>query len=184
MPATSGQPEGFGTPSGGQPGFTPPAPGPTVPRPAVPGPRVWSVTKPPLVVAPPPSGRGPHHARRARLRWVAALLAAGLVLIGIFSALPLVPSTGPAQQQSSATPAAVDTVTPSTAPGSASTATSGGDLGRQVTFATGAGKGTVTVRSVRCAAMRTFRQAWQLLHTRQTCLRRCAIGVACPEDLL
>jgi hypothetical protein len=42
----------------------------------------------------------------------------------------------------------VDTVTPSTAPGSASTATSGGDLGRQVTFATGAGKGTVTVRSV------------------------------------
>jgi hypothetical protein len=69
------------------------------------------------------------------------------VLIGIFSALPLVPSAGPTQPPSSATPAAVDTVTPSAAPGSASTATSGGDLGRQVTFTTGAGKGTVTVHT-------------------------------------
>ena len=158
MPATSDQPEGLGTPSGGQPGFAPPSPGPTVPGPtvaghavpghAVPGPSGWSpAAKPQLVVAPPPIGRGPHHARRARLRWVAALLAVGLVLIGILGALPLVSSTAPTQPQSSATPAVLDTVTPSAAPGSASTATSGGDLGRQVTFATSAGKGAVTVRS-------------------------------------
>jgi hypothetical protein len=71
----------------------------------------------------------------------------GLVLIGILGALPLVPSTAPTRPQSPSTPAVLDTVTPSAAPGSASTATSGGDLGRQVTFATGSGKGTVTVRS-------------------------------------
>jgi hypothetical protein len=71
----------------------------------------------------------------------------GLVLIGILGALPLVPSTAPTLPQSSATPAVLDTVTPSAAPGSASTATNGGDLGRQVTFSTGAGKATVTVRS-------------------------------------
>ncbi len=41
----------------------------------------------------------------------------------------------------------MDTVTPSARPGSASTATSGGDLGTAVAFATGAGKATVTVRS-------------------------------------
>ncbi len=153
MSATSDQPEGFGTPSGGQPGFAPPPPGPivvgpTVAGPTVPGSVVWSpAAKQPLVVAPPPSGRGPQHARRSRLRWVAALLAVGLVLIGILGALPLVPSTAPIQPQPSATPAVVDTVTPSAAPGSASTATDGGDVGRQVTFATGAGKGTVIVRS-------------------------------------
>ncbi|HEX5335281.1 MAG TPA: hypothetical protein VFW55_05335 [Propionicimonas sp.] len=116
----------------------PPAPGPGVPSP---------VATPTLVVAPPPSGRGPHHARRSRVRWVAALLAAGLVLIGILSALPLVPSVSPAPPQTSATPAGVDTVTPSASPGSASTATRGDDLGRQVSFASGTGTGTVTVRS-------------------------------------
>lgn len=158
MSATPGQPEGFGTPSGGQPGFAPPSPGPAVPGPTVPGPTVPGPTvpgptvsspmpKPPLVVAPPPSGRGPRHASRSRIRWVAALLATGLVLIGILGTLPLVPTTGPVQPQPSLTPAAVDTVTPSAAPGSASTATSGGDLARQVTFASGAGRGTVTVRS-------------------------------------
>ena len=158
MSATSDQPEGLGTPSGGQPGFAPPPPGPTVAGPAgagptVPGhavrnPGVWSpAAKPPLVVAPPPSGRGPHHARRTRVRWVAALLAVGLVLIGILGALPLVPSTAPTQPQSSATPAVLDTVTPSAAPGTASTATSGGDLGRPVGFATASGMGTVTVHN-------------------------------------
>jgi len=158
MAATPDQPEGFGTPSGGQPGFAPPAPGPAVPRPTVqdstvprppaPGPGVPSpAATPTLIVAPPPSGRGPHHARRSRVRWVAALLAAGLVLIGILSALPLVPSVSPTTPQSSATPAGVDTVTPSASPGSASTATRGDDLGRQVSFASGAGTGTVMVRS-------------------------------------
>jgi hypothetical protein len=57
------------------------------------------------------------------------------------------PAVTPIQPQSSTTPAAVDTVTPSTAAGSASTATSGGDLGTPVTFATGAGRATVTVSS-------------------------------------
>jgi hypothetical protein len=143
MSATPDQPEGLGTPSGGQPGFAPPAPGHTVSGPTVPSPMV----DPPVVVAPPPSGGGTQHARLSRVRWVAALLAASLVLIGIFSALPLVPTVGPTQPQPSATPVAVDTVTPSAAPGSASTATRGGDLGRKVAFASGAGKGTVTVRS-------------------------------------
>ena len=168
MSATSDQPEGLGTPSGGQPGFAPPPPGPNVAGPTVAGPTVagptragptvpghalrnpgvWApAAKPPLVVAPPPSGRGPHHARRTRVRWVAALLAVGLVLIGILGALPLVPSTAPTQPQSSATPAVLDTVTPSAAPGTASTATSGGDLGRPVGFATASGMGTVTVHN-------------------------------------
>ena len=171
MPATSDQPQGFGTPSGGQPGFAPPPSGPAAappqpfqPQPSLPGtpqpqpfqpqpfqpataPHHWAAPDPRLVVAPPPLGRGPHHSRRSRVRWVAALLAAGLVLIGILSALPLLPAVAPTQPQASTMPAAVDTVTPSARPASASTATSGGDLGRPTAFATGAGKGTVTVRS-------------------------------------
>lgn len=165
MSATPDQPQGFGTPSGGQPGFAPPPSGPAAasptanppqpspsgthqPQPVQPAgvPHHWAAPDPRLVVAPPPSGRGPRHARRSRVRWVAALVAAGLVLIGILSALPLLPAVAPTQQQSSTTPAAVDTVTPSARPGSASTATSGGDLGAPVAFAAGAGKGTVLVR--------------------------------------
>ncbi|HEY3337465.1 MAG TPA: hypothetical protein VGK18_03085 [Propionicimonas sp.] len=78
---------------------------------------------------------------------MAALLATALVLAALLSALPLLPAVAPVQPQSSASPAGVDTVTPSAAPGSASTATSGGDLGTPVAFASGAGKATVTVGS-------------------------------------
>ncbi len=166
MSATPDHPQGFGTPSGGQPGFAPPPSGPAAapplshpPQPSLPGtpqpqpfqpataPHHWAAPDPRLVVAPSPLGRGPHHSRRPRFRWVATLLASGLVLIGILSALPLLPAVAPTQPQASTKPAAVDTVTPSARPASASTATSGGDLGRPTAFATGAGKGTVTVRS-------------------------------------
>ena len=164
MPATPDQPPGLGTPSGGQPGFAPPSSGaapassgPPPPRP--PGmrqphgfqptaaPHHWPAPDARLVVAPPPAGRGPRRTPRARVRLVAALLATALALVALLSALPLLPVAAPVQPQPAGTPAAVDTVTPSARPGSASTATSGGDLGTAVAFATGAGKATVTVRS-------------------------------------
>ncbi len=160
MSATPDQPQGFGTPTGGQPGFAPPA-GPSQPQPVAPpsgpqpqqpfppttAPQRWAAPDARLVVAPPPSGRGPRRGPRARVRMVAALLATALVLAALLSALPLLPAVTPVQPQASTTPAAVDTVTPSARPGSASTATSGGDLGTAMAFATGAGKATVTVRS-------------------------------------
>jgi hypothetical protein len=160
MPVSPDEPEGFGKPSGGQPGFAAPPGHPAAsqtshPQQPAPGtlhqtpnpPHQWAPPDPGLLVAPPPARRGPRHARRSRTRWVAALLAAGLVLIGILSALPLVPAVAPTRTPSSVEPVTVDTVTPSTSPGSASTATSGGDLGRSVAYATDAGKGTVTLRS-------------------------------------
>ena len=137
------RPHGFGTPSSDQPGFAPPH-GQAAPPVA---PQHWAPPDPGLVVAPPPSGRGPRHASRARVRLVAALVATALVLAALLSALPLLPAVSPNPPQSSATPAGVDTVTPSARPGSATTANSGGDLGTSVAFASGAGKGTVTVRS-------------------------------------
>lgn len=153
MSATPDQPQGFGTPSGGQPGFAPPPPGVGQPAPqplpsAPPtAPQQWPAPDQRLLVAPPPSGRGPRHAPRGRVRVVAALLATALVLTALLSALPLLPAAAPTQPQASSTPAAVGTVTPSARPESATTADSGGDLGRPVAFATGPGKGTVTVRS-------------------------------------
>ena len=170
MPGTPDPQEGLGTPSGVQPGFAPPSPGgsPTPPTaPAPPGtqrpqpqaprpepgfrpaaaPHQWGPPDARLVVAPPPAGRGPRRTPRARVRLVAALLATALALAALLSALPLLPAAAPVQPEPAGTPAAVDTVTPSARPGSASTATSGGDLGTPVAFATGAGRATVTVRS-------------------------------------
>jgi len=74
-------------------------------------------------------------------------VSAALVLVGILGALPLL-STAPAGAPlPSATPVPVVTVTPSALPGNATTATTGGDLGRAIAFRTSGASGTVTVHS-------------------------------------
>ncbi len=164
MPESPDQPQGFGTPSNGHPGFAPPPPGSAPPSPAAssqqqPGtpqpyppqpfaaPHHWAAPDARLVVAPPPSGRGPRHGPRARVRLVAALAATALVLAALLSTLPLLPVATPIQPQTSVTPAGIDTVTPSASPWTASTAIRGGDLGTPIAFAVGTGKATVTVNS-------------------------------------
>lgn len=75
------------------------------------------------------------------------MLAGSLVLVGILSALPMLPSTPSGQvPQPGSTPAIV-TASPSTLPGTGSTAAGGGDLGRPVAFETARGAGTLTVHS-------------------------------------
>jgi hypothetical protein len=76
---------------------------------------------------------------------VAAVLAGGLLLIGILSALPLVPA--PVAAPGPATTASPDVVTVSPAPAStqATTLTEGGGLGGPVAFQGASGSGTLTV---------------------------------------
>ena len=113
-----------------------------------PGPPNWFTPDPGLVVPPPPSGR-PHRTRaRTRIRLVAALMAAALVLIGILSALPLLPISAPQPQpQPTAPPVPIITTTPSSQPGTASTARKGGDLGTTVTFRSGRADGSIRVNT-------------------------------------
>jgi hypothetical protein len=173
MTAGTGSPLGLGTPSGSQPDFAPPAgdgmaePAATPQPPPQPQPQAWSVplTGPPalgaaqpvaphqwsvpdqrlVVPAPPPDGARPG---RPGVRLVAVLLAAALVVVGVLSVLPLVTSAPPqAQPSESRAPAPIVTITPTLAPGTASTATAGGDLGTPITFRTAAGSGTVLVHS-------------------------------------
>ena len=106
----------------------------------------WAAPDPRLVVAAPPSGRRQRTATRPRGRVVAAALAAALVLVGILSALPLLPGA-PVQPQQAASPLPVVTATPSAVPANASTASTGGDLGAAIAFRTGSVSGTVTVHS-------------------------------------
>ncbi|MFT4109396.1 hypothetical protein, partial [Propionicimonas sp.] len=101
----------------------------------------------PRVVAPaPPRGRGPGRRQRGRRVAVASVLAASLLLIGILSALPVLPATSPsATATASRGPAEVVTVTPS-APASAEAANvTGGDIGAAVEFSAPTGAGTLTV---------------------------------------
>lgn len=159
MTAGPGQPEGIGTPSGGQPGFSPPsagrvppapAPPPSAPRQPAAAPGQWAPPDPTSLIVTPPKGRPGRPARRSRGRVVAATLAGSMVLVGILSALPLMPAIqGPQQPAATpaATPAGIETVSPTVAPRPTTTATTGGDLGTAVSFRTGRGSGTVTVRS-------------------------------------
>lgn len=111
-----------------------------------PAPQHWAAPDPRLVVPPPPTGRRPRHEKRARYRLVAISLAAALVLVAVLGTLPLIaPATE--SPQSAPTPAPLVTDTPSVRPANASTATTGGDLGRPVAFQSAAGSGTVTVNS-------------------------------------
>ncbi|MCC6496862.1 MAG: hypothetical protein IT193_11480 [Propionibacteriaceae bacterium] len=152
------QPEGIGTPSGGQPGFSPPSAGPVPPAAAPPASAPqqadasgqWAPPDPKSLVVTPPKGRPARPTRRPRGRVVAATLAGAMVLVGILSALPLMPAVqGPQQPAASpvATPAPIETVSPTVAPRPTTTATTGGDLGTAVAFRTGRGSGTVTVSS-------------------------------------
>ena len=156
--------QGIGTPSGSRPGFAPPASGPTArpwpptppnaEPPPGPGPltqpttpqQPWAAPDPRLVVPAPPPGRSQRTVTRPRGRFVAAVLAAALVLIGFLSAPPLLPGA-PVQPQQAATPLPVVTATPSAIPGNASTASTGGDLGAAIAFRTSSVSGTVTVHS-------------------------------------
>lgn len=137
MTAGPEEPQGLGTPSDSHPGFAPPV------RDAS---RNWSPPDPGLIVPAPPSGRRPKPARRRRIQLVTAVLAGSLVLVGILSALPLVPATKQ-PNPAAATPRSIETVTPTTQPGSAGTATTGAGLGTAVAFRTAAGSGTLTVNS-------------------------------------
>ncbi len=162
MTAGPGQPPGFGTPSGSQPGFSPPpaspapppqesAPSPghaTQPQPSAPAPAQWAPPAPgTVVVAPPPKGRAARPARRSRTRLVATALAGALVLVGILSALPLMPVGQAPLPNAASTPGQLETVAPSAQPGPTSTATTGGALGAPIGFQTGFGRGEVTVHS-------------------------------------
>jgi hypothetical protein len=146
---------GIGNPSAGQPGFVPPQapdPGPVV----APAHGTAQPLSPSGWAAPstqdrfaggPPVPRRPVRARRGRTAAVAATLAGALLLVGLLSAVPMLPAPAPATQAAttpSASPALV-TVTPSPAPGTATSLASGGDLGRVVPFRSTAGAGTVTV---------------------------------------
>lgn len=163
MPDRAGGPQGLGTPSGDQPGFTPPSAPAGVPVP--PGPpaapptgqsgdaaqRPWAPPVPDTRFTTPPTGRGPAPARRTRVRVVAAVLAAALVVTGfaiLFTPRPTVaPSSATSPGQPSEPVPSVVTVTPSAQPTDATTATSGGSLGEAVDFDSGAGAGTITVHT-------------------------------------
>lgn len=169
MSAPPEEPRGLGTPSGTHPGFTPPPGEPTAgpwppPQPVWPPQQAqaparpvmgtpppqglpnWSPPDPGLVVPPAPSGRPHRTPARSRVRLVAAMLAAALVLVGILSALPLLSTSAP-QPQSTATPVPIITTTPSAQPGTASTASAGGDIGDTMTFSSSGAGGSVTVNS-------------------------------------
>lgn len=94
----------------------------------------------------PPTGRGPRRSQRPRFRLVAVSLAITLVLVAALGTLPLL-APAPVTPQASATPVPLVTETPSTRPANASTATSGGDLGKPVAFRSALGSGSVTVTS-------------------------------------
>ena len=156
MASSPREPDGLGQPTGGQPSVMPPpadaAPPDAAPsafpagHPAPDASGTWLAPTPDTrFAAAPPSGRGPgvrrHHPRRVL---VASVLAGTLVLVGILSALPMLP-TGQVPQ-AAASPGIV-TVGPSAPPGPATTVTSGGGLGAPVAFQTEGGAGTVTVHS-------------------------------------
>ena len=152
------QPEGLGTPTPGQPGFTPPPgsglappPGPGLAQPAPATPPfhaapAWVPPDPGARVASPPTGRVPQPRRPGRRALVAAVLAGGLLLVGLLSALPMLPSAAPttAPPAPSAGPVVV-TVSPSAVPSAASTLSSGGAVGQAVPFSGPKGEGTLTV---------------------------------------
>lgn len=128
-------PPGLGAPGDGRPDFLPPQSGP------VPSPNTA-----PGRTAKLPAGRPPRRPRSGRRAVVAVVLAGGLLLIGLLSALPVLPATVPAPTLlSSAGAPEVVTVSPSPAPSAANTTASGGDLGRPVPFAAASGSGTLTV---------------------------------------
>lgn len=92
----------------------------------------------------------PSVGRRARprtgRRTVAVLLVGGLLLIGLLSALPMLPANAPAPAatQQAAAPIVV-TVNPSAEPTAATTLSAGGGIGEAVSFSGADGAGTVTV---------------------------------------
>lgn len=162
---------GIGTPSTSRPGFVPPDTAPlapaSAPRPAppgapdaLPGPVGWTSSSQPSAWAPPnaaerfddrtPVGRAPRRSRRGRRTVVAATLAGALLLVGLLSALPMLPSAAPGAAVSS-TPSAspvLVTATPSPMAVASTTVSNGGDLGRAVGFRTATGAGEVTVSTV------------------------------------
>lgn len=97
-------------------------------------------------MASPPTGRVPQPRRPGRRALVAAVLAGGLLLVGLLSALPKLPSTAPTSAPSApgAGPVVV-TVSPSAVPSAASTLSSGGAIGQAVPFSGPKGEGTLTV---------------------------------------
>lgn len=142
MPQDPTPPSGLGTPASGQPGFIAPPAASATPSPT---PATWAAPDAAARVATPPAGRRRTEPRRGRRAGVAAILAGGLLLIGILSALPLVPT--PVATPVPATSASPDVVTVSPAPASAqaTTLTSGGGLGSPVAFEGASGSGTLTV---------------------------------------
>ncbi len=157
-PPSGGEPDGSGLPADGAPTHPRPFPAPPAgpgpvpfrPPPGSPlGPPVaWLPPEPAAVLASPPAGRPPRPPRRprsGRTALVAVIVAAGLLSLGILSALPLLPrASGPAPS-STAAPVVV-TAAPSTAAG-ADRVLAGGDLGRTVGFTGRDGSGTITVTS-------------------------------------
>ncbi|PZQ38298.1 MAG: hypothetical protein DI570_31445, partial [Phenylobacterium zucineum] len=77
---------------------------------------------------------------------MAVLLVGGLLLIGLLSALPMLPANAPAPAatQQVATPIVV-TVNPSAEPTAATTLSAVGRIGEAVSFSSADGAGTVTV---------------------------------------
>lgn len=135
---------GIGTPASGQPGFTPPASQPAQHGPA------WEPPDPSARVAtPPPTGRPPQRRLPGRRALVAAVLAGGLLMIGLLSAQPLLPATAPTSSPTgAAAPPVVVTVSPSGAPSTASTLSTGGGIGQATSFSGAYGRGTLTVTGV------------------------------------
>lgn len=123
---------GLGTPGDGPPEFLPPRP---------------STVSAPVSVPTPPSGRPPQRPRPRRRAVVAAVLAGGLLLIGLLSALPLLPPATPTPTLGQSAPPEVVTASPPPAAGAAPVTVSGGDVGRPVAFTSATGSGTFTVSS-------------------------------------
>ncbi|MGC3994362.1 MAG: hypothetical protein QM779_09690 [Propionicimonas sp.] len=77
---------------------------------------------------------------------MASVLAASLLMIGILSALPVLPATNPsASASASRGPMEVVTVTPSAPASAAAVDVTGGDVGTGIDFSAPTGTGTLTV---------------------------------------
>lgn len=135
-------PPGPGTPTSGRPEFVAP---PGAPVPPGPVPPAFMAPDPATRVPAAPVGRQHAGPRRGRRAGVAVVLAGGLLLIGILSALPLVPTSVPSPGPATEPSPDVVTISPAPASAAARTLTSGGDLGRPVAFQSASGAGTLAV---------------------------------------
>jgi hypothetical protein len=142
-------PSGLGTPGAGQPEFVAPSGTPSVesgaPAATRPVPPILPPPDPATRVPAPPVGRRHAEPRRGRRAVVALVLAGGLLLIGILSALPLVPAALPSPGPVATPSPTVVTVNPAPASAATRTLTSGGGLGTPIAFRSATGAGTLTV---------------------------------------